>query len=329
MPEVTLCTVAIPVYNQRQFIARAIRSALDQGLQGLQVIVVDNASTDGTWEVLQGFAGYTGVSLHRNPRNLGLFANFNRCLSLAGGTYLRLLSADDLLPLGALQREVRIMDRHPDVAMLNSRGLYVDEEGRPLGHFADDFPPGIYAGRPLAHQWIAYYVHYRRNPFNYPSGVLLRTASLERDLRFDETLKTAGDIDFFLRLLQQGKLAIDGGTGCHVTLHRSQAHVGPNLDGTAMREHYALLERFEPIAGPRQRSRLRDQFAGMCLAVALLRAFNPGTRDSARIHFELARSVTSGWLRAVGSLIRLVALRAARPLFGRRAPFVARPTQSL
>jgi glycosyltransferase involved in cell wall biosynthesis len=295
-----------------------VASALEQG--PVEVVVADNGSTDGTWEAVQKFAA-AGVRLYRNDRNLGLFGNFNRCIELADTPYLRLLAGDDALPQRCLSGEVALMERHPDVAMLSTRGLFVDEHGAPMGSFADDFPPGLYDGRNFARAWLEYYVHYRRNALNYPSGVLLRRSSLA-GLRFDEGLKTGGDIDFFLRLLERGKLAIGRALGAYVTRHRSQAHVGPNMDGTAMREMLALVER---VAGPA----LRDQFAGMCVAVAVQRALRPATRSSARIHLNLAHAVSSGPGAEVAGFLKLLGCRLAGRVLGQHAPYVPKPVKAL
>src|SRR6185503_17131457 len=180
-------------------------------------------------------------------------------------------------------------------------------------------PPGLYDGRRFARAWLEYYVHYRRNALNYPSGVLLRRAALD-GVRFDERLKTGGDIDFYLRLLERGNLAIHRAVGTLVTRHRSQAHVGPNMDGTAMREMLALLDR---VAGPA----LRDQFAGMCVAVAAQRALR--SRESARIHLDLAHAVSSSRAAEVAGFFKLVACRLAGPLLGSRAPYVPKPVKAL
>jgi hypothetical protein len=205
--------------------------------------------------------------------------------------------------------------------MLSTRGLFVDENGASMGSFADDFPPGLYDGPKFARAWLEYYVHYRRNALNYPSGVLLRRANLA-GLRFDERLKTGGDIDFFLRVLERGNLAISRALGAYVTRHRSQAHVGPNMDGTAMREMLSLLDR---VAGPA----LRDQFAGMCVAVAVQRSLRSSTRDSARMHLDLAHAVSSGRSAEMGGFLKLLGCRLAGPLLGSRAPYVPRPIRDL
>lgn len=323
------CTVAIPVFNQKEFIAGAVRSALDQNDAAAEVVVVDNHSTDGTWEVLQDFKA-RGVKLHRNARNIGLFANFNRCLELASSPFLRLLSADDRLPPHCLGPEISLMERHPACVLLSSAGQFVEPSGRRLAMFAADFPPGVYDGRSVPGQWLRYYVHHRRNPLNYPSGVLLRVASLRGKVRFNESLVTAGDIDFYFRALRHGDLLTAHAPGAYVTRHSSQTHIGPNMDGTAVREQLALIEEFGGAPGDvATRERLRGQLAGMCLGLAIHRFVSAGTRESARIHFSLARSLATGWLAATVALARIVACRIAGVFLGRRAPFVPAPARPL
>lgn len=304
------CTVAIPVFNQRAFIERAVRSALAQGVDGLEVVVVDNRSEDGTWEALQPFVRQ-GVRLHRNASNLGLFGNFNRCLELAGSPYLRLLAGDDVLASGSLRAELDLMERNPRLAMLSTRGRFVSPEGAAMGAFADDFPAGIYDGGSFARTWFDYYARTRRNPLNYPSGVLFRRAAIG-ELRFEERWRTAGDIDFYFKALRHGDLGIAAFAGCEVTRHAAQAHVGPNLDGTAIREQLALLERYVETS---EHARLRKLLAGTCLALALMRAGAP-----AAIHWRLAREIAS----LPGALGGLAALAA-----GRAWPRPPRPVRAL
>lgn len=304
------CTVAIPVFNQRAYIERAVRSALSQGVEGLEVLVVDNQSEDGTWEALQPFARQ-GVHLHRNSSNLGLFGNFNRCLEMASSPYLRVLSGDDALLPGCLRAEIALMERNPDLAMLSTRGRFVSPEGKAMGEFADDLAAGVYRGGGFPRTWFDYYARTRRNPLNYPSGVLFRRAAIG-DSRFEERWRTAGDIDFYFKALRHGDLGIAAFPGCEVTRHPAQAHVGPNLDGTAIREQLALLERYvEPSA----HARLRNLLAGTCLALALMRG-----GDSAAIHWRLAREIAS-LPGALGGLAALVT--------GRVWPRPPRPVRAL
>ncbi len=304
------CTVAIPVYNQRAYVERAVRSALAQELGGLEVLVVDNCSTDGTWEAVQPFARQ-GVRLHRNASNLGLFGNFNRCLELVSTPYLRLLSADDVLVPHCLGAELEILERDPDLAMLSTRGRFVSPDDSPMGDLAADFLPGVYDGASFARTWFDFYARTRRNPLNYPSGVLFRRAVIG-ELRFETAWRTAGDIDFYFKVLRRSDLGIADLVGCEVTRHAAQAHVSPNLDGTAIREQLALLERY---VEPSEHARLRKLLAGTCLALALTRG-----GASAAIHWRLAREITT----LPGALGGLAALAA-----GRAWPRPPRPVRAL
>jgi glycosyltransferase involved in cell wall biosynthesis len=309
------CTVAIPVFNQRAFVERAVRSALAQGVDSLEVMVVDNCSDDGTWQALQPFSAQ-GVRLQRNGSNLGLFGNFNRCLELATSPYLRFLSADDALAPHCLSTEIALMERNPGVAVLSTRGRFVSPEGATMGEFAGDFPAGVYGGASFPRTWFGFYARTRRNPLNYPSGVLFRRAAIG-DLRFEERWRTAGDIDFYFKVLRRGDLGVADSLGCEVTRHAAQAHVGPNLDGTAIREQLVLLDRYLEST---ERARLKKYLAGTCLALALTRMGASRTRASAGIHWRLARELAS----IPNALYGLVSLAA-----GRAFPRAPRPEHAL
>ena len=271
-----------------------------------------------------------GVKLHRNPVNIGLFGNFNRCLELSSTPYLRILSADDRLPPRCLGLEVARMDAHPESVMLSTKGRFVDPAGAGMGEFAAEFPPGVYEGMSVPGQWLNYYGHHRRNPLNYPSGVLLRAGAFRGKVKFNERLATGGDIDFYFRVLAHGDLIVSNDLGAYVTRHDAQTHIGPNLDGTAVREQLSLIEEFGGAPGDAAaRERLRRQFGSMCLGLALHRSLSGDTRESARIHFRLARMLATGWVAAVAGLVKIAACRLSGGLLGHRAPFVPAPARPL
>jgi hypothetical protein len=90
-------TTTIPVRNGQQFILQTLESVARQTRRPERVVVLDNCSTDGTAEIVKGFKELP-VEYIRNPRDLGPFGNFNRCLEFAGDTeYLQILHGDDLI----------------------------------------------------------------------------------------------------------------------------------------------------------------------------------------------------------------------------------------
>jgi len=95
---VSTVSILIPVYNREKLLAPCIQSALDQTMTDLEVVIVDNASTDGTWEVCREFAGRDQrVRIFRNETNIGPVRNWQRCFAEAKGKYGKILFSDDLM----------------------------------------------------------------------------------------------------------------------------------------------------------------------------------------------------------------------------------------
>ncbi len=111
-------SVLIPVFNRENFINECIQSALDQTYANFEVVVVDNASDDGTWEICQRFAAQDQrVRVFRNTTNIGPVRNWNRCAEEARGEFSKILFSDDTLELGCLAEMVpKLAD--PDVALV-------------------------------------------------------------------------------------------------------------------------------------------------------------------------------------------------------------------
>ena len=236
------CTVAIPVFNRQDLVRRTLDSALAQTLPGLEVLVVDNCSTDATWDTLQSYAADPRLRLVRNERNVGLFGNFNRCLSLARGEFLRFLCSDDRLAPDCLRAEVAVMDRHPEAAMLTTRARHVDEKGRLIRIFAGELPPGVYDGREATYLGFWLQVFYGKNPFNCPSGVLVRRNAAEAVGLFDVDMQMTGDLEYYYRLLRHGGLAVMDAVGCDMMLHVAQESTHRGYTDKAITEFYRLIE---------------------------------------------------------------------------------------
>jgi glycosyltransferase involved in cell wall biosynthesis len=103
MPE-PFFSVCVPVFNGEKFVASALHSIRNQTLRDFEVIAIDNASTDGTWKVLNDAIGTDSrIRLLRNDSNLGMHGNLNRCLRESRGNWIGILPADDRYRLEALE----------------------------------------------------------------------------------------------------------------------------------------------------------------------------------------------------------------------------------
>lgn len=185
-------SVIIPSYNMAWCVGEAIESALAQDLPGLEVIVVDDGSTDDTPERLQRYAGR--VVIHRQD-NQGLAAARNTGIRQARGSCLIFLDADDRLLPSSLTRQWAALQLHPDHAAVYSDGLLVTPQGRVLNRVSAESPAGLFSeagAREFRRQLL------RGHPPPIHSALLRRAAVLEAGL-FDESYSAREDLDFWLR----------------------------------------------------------------------------------------------------------------------------------
>jgi glycosyltransferase involved in cell wall biosynthesis len=122
------------VYNGERYVADALNSVLGQTYRDLEVVVCDNASTDATRRICEGFvARDPRVRYHRNERNLGASPNWNRTFDLSRGELFKWAAHDDVLCPTFLERAVAALDAEPDAVLCQSLILYIDQAGRRLG----------------------------------------------------------------------------------------------------------------------------------------------------------------------------------------------------
>lgn len=120
-------SILIPVYNREEFIAPCIESALSQTIADFEIIIVDNASTDKTWEICKHYASIDcRVKIFRNDTNLGPVKNWLRCAEEAHGKYGKILFSDDIMYPNFLELTLpRILN--PEVAFVVS-GILLGEK---------------------------------------------------------------------------------------------------------------------------------------------------------------------------------------------------------
>lgn len=107
----SLVSILIPVYNRETIIAETIQSALDQTYENIEIIVVDNASDDNTWQVIQSFVRKDSrVKAFRNETNLGPVRNWLRTVEEAEGDYGKILWSDDLISPFFVEKTMHLFD---------------------------------------------------------------------------------------------------------------------------------------------------------------------------------------------------------------------------
>jgi glycosyltransferase involved in cell wall biosynthesis len=179
-------------YNYGKFVTQAIDSLLGQTFEAIELIVIDDASTDETPAVLARYADEPRVRLIRHERNQGHIRSYNEGLALARGELVGVFSADDFcVRRDAVARAVAMFDAHPRVGMVYAAYAVV-EDGRVVKHMMpwpeDRAAAGYDEFRSL--MWGNYVLH---------SGTLLRRDVQDALGPYDARLTQTGDWDMWLR----------------------------------------------------------------------------------------------------------------------------------
>ena len=114
-----LVSILIPVYDRKEFVKRAIESAINQTYKNIEIIAVDNQSTDKTYEVLKGYSKkYSNVKVCQNNENIGPVRNWLKCLEYASGEYVKILWSDDLIDPEFIEKTLPFLQNNEDVGFV-------------------------------------------------------------------------------------------------------------------------------------------------------------------------------------------------------------------
>jgi glycosyltransferase involved in cell wall biosynthesis/GT2 family glycosyltransferase len=185
---VPLVSVLLAAHDDAPFLGEAVESVLGQTLCDLELIVVDDASTDRTPVLLEAIADER-LRVVRNEEQAGLAASLNRGLDLAGGRYVARLDADDVALPARLERQVEHLRAEPRCAVVGSAIVDLDEEGR---SGATHVPPS----RPTPLRWHALF----SSPFFHPTVLVDREVLDAHGLRYDPEYLESEDYELWTRL---------------------------------------------------------------------------------------------------------------------------------
>lgn len=192
-----LVTVILTAFNHQDYIAESLQSVLDQQYPHIQLIVIDNASTDRTLSVIERlYEKFSDFIMIKNLFNKGLCQAFNQGLSLAKGKYVIDLSGDDIFLPNRIERQVSAFEAcSEDYAVVFSNARYLDVNSRPsqyhyhvnkAGKAIGQVPSGDVYKRVLERYFIC------------TPTMMIRTEALIEMGGYDETLHFE-DFDFWVR----------------------------------------------------------------------------------------------------------------------------------
>lgn len=188
----TLVTAAITTYNRADYLRDALESVFAQDWPELDVLVVDDGSTDDTPTVLARYGGRIRIVRQENRGRSGAR---NTAVDEARGAYISFLDSDDRWLPGKLSAHVPVLDRRPEVAMVHGHVDLIDEHDRPL----PDETARHHALFSAAHRHGATYAGYAWDCRCFSSAMTARVDAIRRAGRYDPSL-LLDDYDLYLRL---------------------------------------------------------------------------------------------------------------------------------
>jgi len=234
-----LVSVVIPTFNHGGVIADALRSAMRQDYENLEIVVLDNASEDDTENVVKAVSqGDNRVRYLRNERNLGMAGNFNACIAFARGDFIKFLCADDLLETTCVTEMVEAFEVNPPAILVSSARLLVDEEFAPLRILR-------YSRRT---SWADSLTAIRRcffrgNLIGEPTAVMFRRKDALRG--FSNEYLQLMDLEMWIYLLKSGGMVYIDRPLCSVRIHPQQATKRHLKSGDVLRDKRRLFQEFQ------------------------------------------------------------------------------------
>ena len=241
-------SVVIPAYNSSAIIKEAIESVLAQSYKDIEVIVVDDGSTDDTESTVRSFGDRV---LYLKQENQGAGAARNSGIQKSRGEYVAFLDSDDLWSPEKLAEQIPLLERDPELGLVYSDWFVVSENQVASDSYLKTLPAASgYVFDKLV-----------RFGFILTSGVVLRRTCLNEVGYFDNSLSIAQDYDLWLRIAYRWKIALVDKP--LVTKRNRNGSLSSNLQRTAV-ERIALFEkalgRFEDMP-PSTRRIVRRQVA--------------------------------------------------------------------
>lgn len=235
-----LVSICIPAYNSAEYIKDTVESLLRQTYTNIEVVVADDCSKDNTCEILESIED-SRLKIHRNEKNLGMVGNWNNCLRLGSGEFLKLVCADDMLDSNAIEKEVTALITHPTAVMVESDTRLVDNDNKPKGAYHRYHKSGLVNGKEVARKALIF-----KNYFGAPVNNMFRRDVFLKTGGFDERFTFILDFDLWVNLALQGDVFI-----IHELLNsfrvRHDSNTGNLVNNdrdTFTNEHRALVEKY-------------------------------------------------------------------------------------
>jgi glycosyltransferase involved in cell wall biosynthesis len=208
-------SVVMPMYNGSRYVESAIQSVLGQTERSFELLICDDASTDGSLAIARRIDD-PRVRVLAHDTNRGLFPTLNELIRAASCELIHIWTQDDLMYPECLERELAFHAEHPGLVMSYSRPHMIDEHDTVIERDRHDTTPAVLTGA-QASELMFYYGSISTNI----SLAVVRKSALDRVGLFREDMKVSGDFEMWTRLAGIGEIGF-----IHEPIARVRTHLG-------------------------------------------------------------------------------------------------------
>lgn len=229
-----LVTICIPVKNGELFIEDAINSCLTQTYKNYEILIIDNASTDTTINIVSSFSS-DKINLIRNPTDIGITANFNLCIEHARGKYIKFLCADDVLKSNCIERMFLAFQMNPKASLVIAQRMIINNKNAIISKRKFSSNLDEIDGYKVINKCL-----FGSNFIGEPTAVMFRKSDALRG--FSMKYRHLLDLEMWFHLLEKGTLVNIKEPLCSVRRHDQQMTVTSIKSGALLDDNKYLFQ---------------------------------------------------------------------------------------
>ena len=242
---IPLVSICIPTFNNANFISSTLDSIINQTYKNIEIIVVDNASTDNTKEIVESYSDKR-ISYHRNLETIHCLSNWNLCIELAQSDFVAIYHSDDIYEPSIIEKELGVLKNKPEIGAVFCLDNIIDENGRYVR------PGAKYPSYLSKINSIGFEELFPLMLKEFPSFLIAPTFMARRNIfenvglfntkQFGASTGSAGDTDLWLRISQKHDIAI---INERLIQRRVSIHQGSNLysiSKVTRANHFSVLD---------------------------------------------------------------------------------------
>lgn len=192
MSNTKLVSIIIPTYNVENYIKEAVNSILDQTYPNIEIIIVDDSSTDGTFTILKEYEKkHSSIKVFQNDKNRKISYTLNHALKYTSGDYIARMDGDDISALDRIEKQIDFLKNNPNIDLVGTHITKIDEDGNFIKY-----------DRKITDAQLIKRTLLYVSPITHPSWMCKRC--VYEQLSGYREVAPAEDYDFLLRMATEG-----------------------------------------------------------------------------------------------------------------------------